>query len=420
VRSVAVLTPWFPNRPGDRAGAFVADSALAVTRAGWHAGVLVVRPWLPRWARRFADEMRGNIDVAAFPLAALQMLRVPVLPRLTLQPMTDVVSDPIVARAFESLVRSISVEVIHAQTEGMVPIAAQVADKLHLPLVVTLHGANMHPRYLQGGYRQRRLRPALAAADRVILVGEPLRDFFTAYIGSDSNFAIVPNGVDLPPAMPDRPAFDDGPRRLISVANLHEGKGIDITLRALAQLKSEGISDWTYRIIGDGRERAALLKLAAELGLTGKVAFVGAVRHAEIFEHLAANEIFVLPSYREAFGIAYLEAMAMGLLTIGVVGQGPSQFITNGENGILVPPHDVEALAGKLREILTGDRRRWRVIAQAGQTTVQKSYTWDSHSRRLIEIYERVIDYKAYSADAAPEMHDRTRGSLTASGAKGG
>jgi hypothetical protein len=86
-----------------------------------------------------------------------------------------------------------------------------------------------------------------------------------------------------------------------------------------------------------------------------------------------------------------------------------------------VPPRDVEALAAKLREILTGDRRHWQEIARAGQRTVQKAYTWDSHARRLIEIYERVIEYKARPADAtAPEMIDQTRWSLTASGAKGG
>ena len=136
------------------------------------------------------------------------------------------------------------------------------------------------------------------------------------------------------------------------MSNLQEGKGIELTLLALARLQSEGVSDWTYRIIGDGPEKAALLKLTTDLGLVDKVTFVGPVRHAEIFDYLAREEIFVLPSYREAFGIAYLEAMAAGLLTVGVMGQGPSQFIRNGENGVLVPPRDPEALVAALRDIL--------------------------------------------------------------------
>jgi glycosyltransferase involved in cell wall biosynthesis len=396
MQSVAVLTPWFPNRPGDSPGAFVADSALAVTRAGWRAGVLVARPWLPHLGERFASYMvRGKVCAAAFPLAALDMVRVPKLPRLLLRSLTDIPSDRIVAKALEHMVRAIEADVIHVQTEGFAPVAARVARRLGLPLVVTLHGANMHPRYLHSRYQQRRLRPALAAAERVILVGEPLREFFKSYIGSDRNFQVVPNGVDVPLLRSERPTLHDGPWRIVSVSNLQEGKGIDLAIRALARLNREGISDWTYRIIGEGPERAALLKLTTELSLTDKVTFVGPVRHAEIFDHLAAAELFVLPSYREAFGIAYLEAMAAGLLTIGVAGQGPSQFIRDRENGILVPPRDVEALAAALGEILAGDRQRWREIAREGQETAQNAYSWDHHATQLISVYEQAIKEKA-------------------------
>ncbi len=390
MKSVVVLTPWFPNRPGDAAGAFVADSALAVQRAGWQVGIVVVRPWIPHYCQRFANNMvRGDVCAAAFPLAALETARVPALPRLILRPFTDIVSDTIIARALERMVRSISADIIHLQTEGFGPIAAQVARRLGLPVVVTLHGINMHPRYLHSPYQKRRLRPALASADCVILVGEPLREFFRSYIGSDENFQVVPNGIDIPSLKLDRPAFENGPRRLVSVANLQEGKGIDLTLLALARLHREGVSNWTYRIIGEGRERAALLKLTTDLGLADKVTFVGPVRHAEIFHYLSCDEIFVLPSYREAFGIAYLEAMVAGLLTVGVMGQGPSQFIRNGENGVLVPPRDPDALVAALRDILTGDRKRWREIAREGQRTVQNAYTWDDHARQLIEVYDR-------------------------------
>ena len=114
--------------------------------------------------------------------------------------------------------------------------------------------------------------------------------------------------------------------------------------------------------------------------------------HAEIFNQLASDDVFVLPSYREAFGIAYLEAMAAGLLTIGVMGEGPSQFIKNGENGVLVPPCDVQALVVALRNILVGDRNRWRETALEGQRTVQDFYTWNNHAKQLVEVYGQVIE----------------------------
>jgi glycosyltransferase involved in cell wall biosynthesis len=305
--------------------------------------------------------------------------------------MSDIPSDRMIAKTIERLARSISAAVIHVQTEGLVPSASMAASKLQLPLVATLHGVNTHPRFLHTAYQKRRFVVGLASANSIILVGEPLREFFKNYIGSDRNFVVVPNGVDAPLENHKRAVLANNPRRLVSIANLQEGKGLDLTLRALARLEHIGISNWIYRIIGDGPDRAALTKLTTDLGLTDKVTFVGLVRHAEIFNYLACHDIFVLPSYREAFGIAYLEAMAAGLVTIGVMGQGPSQFIRNGENGVLVPPHDVEALVAALRDILTGDRDHWCEIACRGRETVQRSYTWDQHAEQLIDVYEQVI-----------------------------
>jgi glycosyltransferase involved in cell wall biosynthesis len=390
--SVAVLTPWFPNRPGDSAGAFVADSALAVAQAGWQVGVLVVRPWVPACAQRFVSTMvRGNVYATAFPPAIVKTMRVPSLPGATWRCLTDPVSDRIISRGLEQIARVIAADIIHVQTEGFGPIATHVGQKLRKPVVVTVHGINTHPKYLHASYQKKRITLGLAAADRVILVGEPLRDFFKGYIGSDGNFTVVPNGIDIPEVGRSTPIFKDGPRRLISVSNLQEGKGIDLTLYALARLASEGVSNWRYRVVGDGPDRSALSRLAARLAIADNVAFVGQVRHAEIFDWLASEDIFVLPSYREAFGIAYLEAMASGLLTIGVRGQGPSQFIANRVSGILVPPNDVDALTRTLRDVLTGGANAWRAIAREGQRIARDAYTWDNHARRLISVYEEAM-----------------------------
>lgn len=392
MRSVVVLTPWFPNRPGDAAGAFVADSALAVARAGWRVRVLVARPWVPRYLDRFAGKMaHGKIQEDAFAPVAVTVMHFPALPRLTLRPFTEMISDRMIGAALDRVARSMSADIIHVQTEGFGPIPVKVARRLNLPLVTTVHGINTHPKFLHTSYQRARIRSGLIGADRTILVGEPLRKFFKNYVGNEKNFQVVPNGADIPTSSRDKSILDSDHRRLIAIANLQEGKGIDIALRALARLKNEGIVDWTYKIIGEGAERASLAKLAEDLGLNSKVTFIGPVRHAEIFEHFASADIFVLPSYQEAFGIAYLEAMAAGLLTIGVMGQGPSQFISNGDNGLLAPPCDVGALTQVLRGVLTGDRQRWREMAEKGRESVRNAYTWDHHAANLIKLYEQVI-----------------------------
>lgn len=108
----------------------------------------------------------------------------------------------------------------------------------------------------------------------------------------------------------------------------------------------------------------------------------------EYFERLSGNalihaysraDVFVLPSYREAFGVAYVEAMAAGLLAIGVAGQGPEAFIKHEETGLLVRPLDVESIVSTLRSVIHG-KERMRRIALTGRDFVWREFTWAHHA----------------------------------------
>ena len=173
--------------------------------------------------------------------------------------------------------------------------------------------------------------------------------------------------------------------RFISVSNLAEGKGIDLTLQALAALPGDTPRDWNYTIVGDGPQRPSLEKLAADLGLASRVTFTGAWPHGRIYEQLFAADIFVLPSYREAFGIAYLEAMAAGLLAIGVTGQGPGAFVTSGETGLLVEPRSVPDLAGALAWTLHHPEEA-RTLADRGRRRAITEFTWRKHGMAMSRV----------------------------------
>ena len=182
-----------------------------------------------------------------------------------------------------------------------------------------------------------------------------------------------------------------GPERsAVSPSNLQKGKGVDITLRALAALKKHHVFNWHYTIVGDGPERKNLENLVKQLQLECFVSFVGLCAHGKVYEYLKASDVFCLPSYREAFGIAYLEAMAYGLLAIGVQGEGPEAFINNEKTGLLVKPRDVQALAALLKTIFE-QQETMQIIAQQGQLHVLKELTWDKHAEHLLEIYKELV-----------------------------
>lgn len=121
---------------------------------------------------------------------------------------------------------------------------------------------------------------------------------------------------------------------IVSVARLIKLKNIDKVLFALSKL--DGNIEWNYIIIGDGPELKNLIKLSVELKLLDRVTFVGWKNSEEINKILMISNIFILPSFPETFGIAYLEAMAKGNIVIATKNTGIDGVIINGINGFTV------------------------------------------------------------------------------------
>jgi len=390
---VLVVTPWFPNEPTDQSGNFILHSVEALRRAGVTISVLVVRPWTPKaLGLLHSDWVRPRLRRETFdPSLGLQVAHYASIPRGYWNEVFGPLFRWGTRRAILRRARTISAQLIHAHTEMVGYGVAPIARALGVPLIISLHGINTNPRLQNSAWKRARLRGALGGAERVVLVGEPLRAYFATLAGRDDHFRVVPNGFAVPHAPHDaavRPTTQE--LRFCSVSNLHEGKGIDLTLQALAQLAEAGCRDWTYAIVGGGRERERLETMADALGLRDKVTFHGAQPHDRAMELLARGDVFVLPSYREAFGIAYLEAMALGLLAIAVAGQGPEAFITHGATGLLVPPMSADALFRALRSVYK-DRTGVQRIAAAGCDHVLSEFTWDRHAEKLVAVYREAV-----------------------------
>jgi len=389
--SVAVLTPWFPDTPDGREGNFVYDSAKALAALGCAVQVLVSRPrTLPGVS---ASTSSQGIQLAAFDsFKELALVRHLSLPRN----LAPAFSDWSLARAIQPrltrMVRQSSAAVIHAHTEALAPIAVLVAKETGARVAITLHGINTAPGYLARGDRRRRFGEALARSDRVILVGESLRPHFRALAGRDDHFRVVPNGFRLQKVIRDRPALSQGRLiRFVSVSNLHEGKGIDDNLRAFAKIRREGHGNWSYTIIGDGFQEANLRKIVRDADLGAFVRFTGALSPEAVAKELAGADVFVLPSSPEAFGIAYLEAMASGCLAIGVSGQGPSAFIEDAVSGLLIDANNSEQLGARLVEILTRPDR-FRAMANEGERIARDKFTWSAHARQLGGVFLELLE----------------------------
>jgi L-malate glycosyltransferase len=175
------------------------------------------------------------------------------------------------------------------------------------------------------------------------------------------------NGVDTTRFCPRGEARGE-PVRIAAVANLIPEKGIDILLKACAELQE---LSWRLTIVGDGRSRKQLEALASTLGLGGRAEFVGLRDDVEAI--LQDAEIYVHPClWEEAFGLTIAEAMACGCAVVASRIGGIPEIIEDGRSGILVERGDVRELSQVLRALLLDGPRRRSLGAEARARVVER------------------------------------------------
>jgi glycosyltransferase involved in cell wall biosynthesis len=182
-------------------------------------------------------------------------------------------------------------------------------------------------------------RVAYQLAHRVVANSPAASRQLTGEGVSSDRIRVIPNGLDLDKyhARVHRTRIDT----LITVGSLRPEKGYDELLEAFSRLTAR--RQLRLRLVGDGPHRAALERRARDLGIAGRVAFLG--HREDVPDLLGTGDVFVCPSRSEAFPNAVLEAMAVGLPVIASAVGGLLDLISDGHNGLLVPPRDAGALA---------------------------------------------------------------------------
>ena len=104
---------------------------------------------------------------------------------------------------------------------------------------------------------------------------------------------------------------------------------------------------------------------------------------------MARADVFAMPSWDEAFGLVYTEAMAQGTPVIACRGEGPEDFIDDGESGYLVPVRDARAVAGIIASVLD-DPEAARAVGEAGQRAAPQ-LSWERNARLTLAVYRQAL-----------------------------
>ena len=239
---------------------------------------------------------------------------------------------------------------------------------LRKPYVLTLHGGNL-PAF--SGKWPRPVRRLLASADAVVTPSRYLHEQMSRY---REGIVLLPNALDL-----GRYQFRErnSPRpRLIWVRALHSIYNPGLAVRVVALLQEE-FPDIHLTMLGPERgagTAAAVKELAAGLGVAGRIDLPGGVQKSEVPSWLANEDILINTTNVDNTPVSVLEALACGLCVVSTNVGGIPYMLTDGENGLLVPPDDPGAMAAAVRKILTDGQFAGRLSRGARRTVEEMDW----------------------------------------------
>jgi len=222
-------------------------------------------------------------------------------------------------------------------------------------------------------------------AKKHVTVTEYNRQYIIHNFGVDArDITVVHSGLDFTRSYPV--ADSKGKNTMISIARLEKNKGLDILIRACSLLKKEKFV-FECLIAGDGSERGNLDGLIKELGLLQEVKILGYKSQEEIIELLGRAKLLVLPSRSESLGNVFTEARACRVPVIGPNTLGVPEVITDGVDGFLVEPDNIDELVNKIKTLLTNEPLREKFI-EKGFRKAFEQFNVDYETSKLLRLWK--------------------------------
>ena len=377
---VLIISHGYPTVKDPQWGCFEKDQAEALVSMGHRVTVAVVDMRFRTSNQTFGISHINDGAISAYTNFLLPGKLIP-------SRMKRFVAERMMLQLCRKIFRAEGMpDVIYAHYMFCIAMLRQVKQKYAIPIVGIEHWSELNkttlpPRLMQSG------RTAYALADRLLAVSPSLQTQMKRHFDVESEVVCdMVSDVFLQPVIPKKTAK---PFVWLAVGSLIQRKGYDVLLEAFAQL---GGAEQLI-IVGSGLENERLHAQAEQLGIADRVRFTGMLDKQAIISLMNESNAFVLPSRGETFGVAYIEAMAMGLPVIATPCGGPEHFV-NSDNGLLVDIDNVEQLTKAMRQMETTiDKYQPETI----RTYVQERFSAKAIAGQLEGIFEKVIKQKNYN-----------------------
>jgi N-acetyl-alpha-D-glucosaminyl L-malate synthase BshA len=270
----------------------------------------------------------------------------------------------------------------------------------YLPVVTTLHGTDItlvgrDPSFLPI------TRFGIEQSDAVTAISRYLRDATHDTFCTDCKIEVIYNFIDAdyyrrrPNESLRRAVAPRGEKIILHISTFRPIKRIMDCIEVLARIRALEIgsgSQFPVKLVmcGDGPERRDAETLAARLGVSDSVEFVGKQPQSQIRDYLSVADLFLLPSLSESFGLSALEAMACEVPVIATRVGGVPEVVEEGESGYLFEVGDVEGMAEAALQVLSDDRERER-LGRRGHEIAITRFTTDIIIPQYEQLYKSVV-----------------------------
>ena len=383
--NILIVTTAFPRWIGDSRAPFILEAAQALHRKGHVVRVLAMHA-----PKSKTHESWDGIEIyrprylpERFEILQREEGGLPVtwnkggFSRFAIVPFVVVNSLAVVKQARD-------VDLIHANwtlSAGCVWLTKWLHRK---PWVVTVHGSDI----FQAGKKpiiRWLTRIVLRKADKVIAVSKALAMEVASLGVPQNSIEVIPDGVDTNKFL----AGEDFREPIILfVGSLIERKDPFSLLFAFKGIVDQ-IGLLRLVFIGDGPLRKSLEETTVKIGLASNVDFLGNQPQEQVRQWMKKAKVFVLPSVEEGLGVVLLEALASGTPCVASNVGGIPDIITE-EVGILIPPHDPQAIQTAIFKTIQ-DEALWKEFSNNARRRAEIIYDWDKVADRIIELYTEII-----------------------------
>lgn len=283
--------------------------------------------------------------------------------------------------------------IIHSHTAIPDGVVGHILSKKYkIPYGITIHGADLYESIPETVKNLNKIKKTIKEAAFTALVSKRLKCMLYKYkiVPNNRIVKIVYNGINK---WEIDSKVEENVRKtkikILTVANAIERKGIQDILLVLAQLRKK-YKNMEFYLIGDGPLLQNYKQLSRDLEINDFTYFLGEMNNEDVLHYMKNCHIFLLPSWDEAFGVVYIEAMSQGMITVGSEGEGISEIIKDGWNGFLVKPRNINSIKVKLDYIICHLKEMYKVRVNAYQTSLK--FTWDNNAREYLNLYRVAYD----------------------------